>query len=396
MQKSIPTSKVEVFEEKLAKLNKKQEKYGLPLTTAVKIGEHTEVMEFRTHEKGESFRDDAVSKKRVRFVDYEITNLKLVRKEEGLEYLGSRVLKDEVPVVYCVRDEFLDIVSAPVDVCDHCHTQRKRNKYHVFKKQDGSIVRVGSTCCKDYFGYDVDQFLSCYLETFSVWSDGEDDEDWVSHSMVFDWNDLYHHTKQMTDNFTEWNDDIMDFDVECTTDDYSERVGEIKNHWETQSGSFAFNCRSIMNCQLVSIKNLKLAFAALYFGNRDVCREKERKAKEVEQPSHVEGEKVRIAGTVEKVLSVETIYGITFMILINCNGVFYKMFTKNREMTKLEVGDEVEVEAVFKKVDVFNNFINQLVTKPKLVSKKEREVKQYNDEAEKALDNFLQFCNESN
>jgi len=45
--------------------------------------------------------------------------------------------------------------------CDHCHTNRARKTLHVFGK-DGKELVIGSTCCDEYFGFNVESTLSTY------------------------------------------------------------------------------------------------------------------------------------------------------------------------------------------------------------------------------------------
>ena len=381
MKKSIPQSRVEGFEKKLSILNKKQAKYGLPLTTAKMIGKHLEKIEFIYHEKGDSFRDDLKVKQNVVFVDYEIENLEFVKKEGSYTYMGARKIRNGVPLVYCTDSAYLDEVSKETRVCDHCHTIRDRLTYHVFKDESGKILRIGSTCCKDYFGYDVDQFLNCFLETFTV-IDYDMDYDSCRPDFAFSYDSVYEAVKRETNDFQDWIRDQLHYDVSFISDSHEFHLNEIRRYWGTQNGDFAYNCRSILGAEYVNPGNLTMAYAAIFFGEKGLREEKKKQQAEAIQPHHTEGEKIQITGVVDKNQSCETMYGYTNLIIINSKGVLYKMFTTSQAMTSLRINDEVIVKAVFKETDRFAGRIYQTVKSPKLVSVKSEETSPAPDEGQ--------------
>lgn len=380
MIKSIPESKKEDFEKKLSRLNKMQEKYGLPLTTAKLVGEHAESLETREHVKGESFRFDALNTIKVRMLDFEIENLDIVMADKEVEFIGTRTRKGDIFVISCANKDDIPIVSKDVEVCDHCHTQRQRNKYFVFRKKDGTIIRVGSTCVEEYFGVDVSMYLSCFVNTFFLVNDCSDEYD-DDHQLkptirdyCFDWDVIYKYTKDATEGFTEWRQGYVIPHTELlhntkyfTAGDFSDKIEPIRKYWnehKDESG-FAFNCNSVMEKDYANYDNLTLACAALYFGTLELDKQK---CADVPQPTYTENEAVRFSGVVETVKRCETYYGITYLVVVNCEGVRYKMFTTSKAIKSLTTGDKAEMSATFKESETYKGRTLQVVRKPKLLS----------------------------
>jgi hypothetical protein len=80
---------------------------------------------------------------------------------EAPSYNGSRLLAslDIEEGGFIVRTapgvESIDRSSLRPGYCDHCKTERPRNRTFVVETADGSQVQVGSTCIKDFLGWDT-------------------------------------------------------------------------------------------------------------------------------------------------------------------------------------------------------------------------------------------------
>ena len=46
-------------------------------------------------------------------------------------------------------------------ICSCCNTNRKRKAYYVFKDVNNNVVYIGSSCSKQYFGIDIENYLNC-------------------------------------------------------------------------------------------------------------------------------------------------------------------------------------------------------------------------------------------
>ncbi|MBP5459154.1 MAG: hypothetical protein J6Y62_03220, partial [Clostridia bacterium] len=271
MIKSVPLSKIEDFRKALAALNKKQARYGLPQTSARETGRHAEYVQFVVHQKGDRPEQDSVRTAKVLFVNYEVNNLGMVRNDEGYRYVGTRSKDKNGVSVFCCEEKYREKVAEATDLCDHCGTVRNRKQYHVFAKDDGTIVRVGSVCCKEYFGLDASAALDMYVKTVTVWGDKSPASFDPETDEVFSWNDIYPHVKNFTKGFSEWGDHVIEYGVAPSKEDFSAEIEEIKKLWRGEAmgnafmaarfgrpgDSFASNCADLMDYDFVSRNRLK-------------------------------------------------------------------------------------------------------------------------------------------
>jgi len=115
---------------------------------------------------------------------YDLTMATVIKPEDEWIILGTIDYKDnllkaapgqQVPI------ELVGDMSGNSD-CDHCHKRIYRNKIVFIKKiKDGSIIKVGGTCIKNYLGYDYEKVLT-YLTDISFlgesWGDNGGGDDW--------------------------------------------------------------------------------------------------------------------------------------------------------------------------------------------------------------------------
>lgn len=57
--------------------------------------------------------------------------------------------------------------------CDHCGISRNRNKTYILRHEDGRTMQAGSTCIRDFLGWDVSNVLSYYSISADILSDDE-------------------------------------------------------------------------------------------------------------------------------------------------------------------------------------------------------------------------------
>lgn len=54
-------------------------------------------------------------------------------------------------------------------VCQHCNTNRKRKMYYIFYNEvNNNFMVVGSSCCKTYFGIDIEKVLNKYQKVLNT------------------------------------------------------------------------------------------------------------------------------------------------------------------------------------------------------------------------------------
>lgn len=135
---------VEKTQEKLAKINARAEKKGFTgrvdmTVQRVEVGDWNEIGLWVVEI----------------WYDCEITG-------EAPSYNGSRLiatvdwLSDQdmiVNVAPGIKDAMVNRANLKDGWCDHCKTTRDRRKYYVVEREDGSQLQVGSTCLKDFLGW---------------------------------------------------------------------------------------------------------------------------------------------------------------------------------------------------------------------------------------------------
>ena len=147
----IPTANMAKLEEKFAKLARKCEKRNWP-SVSFKVIEHVV-----THHK---------SPFGIRFEKhYELVEVSSeVPRIEGYEFLGAldhvsikgAVMMRSVPGV-----EMPEVYRNSDNRCDHCGAKRNRSNTFVMRNiSDGTTLRVGSSCVKDFIGYDPKRIAS--------------------------------------------------------------------------------------------------------------------------------------------------------------------------------------------------------------------------------------------
>ena len=158
----IHKDNLSIFNEKLADLNKKFAKKGLPLINC-------------SMEKTEMYHVDEWSKEKTPYTlyvatlssDFNQTNLSGVDVE--FEGVVSLIEKSENDKIFTFKNINYSNLLANCS-CDKCHKKIGRNKYLVFSKVGKEVetrddlVVLGTSCAKDYFPFSVESYFG-YLES---------------------------------------------------------------------------------------------------------------------------------------------------------------------------------------------------------------------------------------
>ena len=158
----IHKDNLSIFNEKLADLNKKFAKKGLPLINC-------------SMEKTEMYHVDEWSKEKTPYTlyvatlssDFNQTNLSGVDVE--FEGVVSLIEKSENDKIFTFKNINYSSLLANCS-CDKCHKKIGRNKYLVFSKVGKEVetrddlVVLGTSCAKDYFPFSVESYFG-YLES---------------------------------------------------------------------------------------------------------------------------------------------------------------------------------------------------------------------------------------
>lgn len=150
-----------IFNQKLADLNEKFSKKGLPLINCSMAKEEMYSVDEYTHEKYAYTLYVAILTS-----DFNQTNLSGVNCT--FEGVVSLVEGNENDKVYTFKNINYSSLLADCS-CDKCHKKIGRNKYLVFAKTEEvksreDLVVLGTSCAKDFFPFDIERYFG-FLES---------------------------------------------------------------------------------------------------------------------------------------------------------------------------------------------------------------------------------------
>lgn len=199
------------FEKKVAHLNRILAKYGKSPITFTYENYRPIKVDFTSHLKGDAFKNDIVSSHFVEVCDAVCSGSLIVKKDnQPYSYIGSVSIEGGIRQVFCKDEQFAPAFTTSFKEgwCDHCKTKRlNRKSYHLFALPDSSVLQIGSTCAKEYFGIDSAAFLETYGKTFFVSYDGTED-DLLSFSrgcLAMPFSQIVHFLDYATNGFLKWN-----------------------------------------------------------------------------------------------------------------------------------------------------------------------------------------------
>jgi len=113
------------------------------------------------HHKVNTIKDMSWHLPQIKFFDCELSSETVVAGDyEFIGVIEYYKNKDEVTFVTLSNNNIPEEYSNSLPTCDHCNTKRKRNTTFVLRsKVDGSTVQVGSTCLRDFLGYDASDLI---------------------------------------------------------------------------------------------------------------------------------------------------------------------------------------------------------------------------------------------
>lgn len=423
--KTIWTSRLELFKDKIKRLNRKLVAYGKEPITYEVTNVRMQMETFVTHMKGEAHDTDTYEQIAVEVCDIICKGLTTLKKDDkNYVYIGTVSFEDGVKQIFVKEENYLPYFNDKFreDYCDHCGTKRKRKSYHLFVTEDGNVMQIGNVCAKDYFGIDCGRFLNVQMDTFSLIVDGDIEEagDFSRGSMAVDFKAMYSIVDYCTKGFTKWNkrdDCSMDaeefFDMPTTEAVKSViRKGEyLKNcgmgekivnyrgknkidltqeeciaYWENQQDTaFTINCRNAIKAGYTTYKSVG-TFAYAIFGAVNA------KVKEAIKKATMGGgapcaykEGTRVNLDLE-VITYKTYSEITYYTYrgenttfhsLNCrdkNGTIYHFKTSSGTFADIADGDKIEVRATIGETKPFKGIDYTFLLRPKLTKKNTNKV----------------------
>ena len=306
---------------------------------------------------------------------------------KGFEYIGFIKITDGIKAVYNFsNDSTVSLKDCNIEYCDHCHSTRYRTLGHIFKNtNNGKIEVIGSSCVESYlgiqvykylnillgFGFDPEEFGGNYkgdnslvftrdlLESVYImtsgctgWDKGTSKEDILSH---FNSPEIDHKGRQkkhidsskvnelfdIVEKFYKTFEVKSDFDFSCFTglchnDDKSLRYKVVPNGVTIWG---IYNAINKINQLQVNSNNSE------WLGNVD--------------------DKIEAEVTLIKKASFQSAYGVSYVLTLSDNkGNIITSFTTGA-ITDKAVGDKLRVKGTIKKLDVYNNVKQTVLTRIK-------------------------------
>lgn len=383
--KSIAACKIGCFNEKVNNLNKRLTRLGKPTLVVTETGRHISEITFREHNKGEAFVTDREFKRPVEFVDIQIDGFDFFKKDDrNYRYIGSINTEEGIKTVYCLDETLLDAFKKDENVCDHCKTARRRNVYHLFEV-DGKVLRIGSTCSEQYFGYDVASILDTYLQTFIVIRDYTDDELYEEMSGGREYNaytfrEVYAQTLEATNNFTFWESGLGSQVREGLNRDYDDpyfqqkhdapkfTYEEIKAFWDKprEEDSFVLNVRETLKRNYAVYKNVGIYSFAIF----KAVKELSAPVAVVQVPIYKEGERFTLDVTVTGCDTYFKEFGyqrqtIHVREFVDSAGNIYETETQSEGASYSKTGDKINLTGTLKKTFTRRGVIHYVLTRCK-------------------------------
>lgn len=149
MTYTIYADKVEEVGKKLARIEKKAIKYGIPFSYSVSE-EHPEKVTCYETEGCTMYKVKTVVVSAVD-IEVEYDSLICAKGWKVIAHIEHGTQGNIVTAINC--DPEPDWYNLP-SRCEHCGTNRRRNVTFIVEREDGSRKQVGKTCLKEYTGID--------------------------------------------------------------------------------------------------------------------------------------------------------------------------------------------------------------------------------------------------
>ena len=393
MKKSIPTCKLDEFNKKLNFLNKRLTKYGKPPLEFHVIDRYKRLLKFQYHrDEVDEFVD-----RYVEFADIEITGMESFKKDEkDYRFIGNIKYQGGIKQVSCLDEKYIEYFDRDYKICDHCHTNRYRKSYNLFEA-NGKVIQIGSSCSKDYFGYDVEKFLDIYLQTyFLVEKEDRMDLEVYRGSLVQDFVTIFNVIKNVTVDFTKWEkkqeydapnsvDKIRGllFDIEqikksnITFESVEEGLlDRIRDYWNKQElSSFVINVREALKKDYATYESVGFYSYAIFKAMKNIRKESVKKEGKLSEYKEGDRPTLNVVVTSHKIIEIPAYSGRGSepMAIVNFttdDGVRYLTKSTGFDVVrKIKIGDKLTIKGtvygpdrydklcfILKRVKVLKNF----------------------------------------
>lgn len=367
---TIPAYREKEFYDTIVKLQKKQLKYNLPMGTYKEIKRFSKMVSHRTHIKNDCFRNDIITDFPMEFITYEVTGFSTIKKDDADTYIHigtmSKDWNTDIVQVYAVEETYYDWLKVFPDTCNHCNSKRKRNEYFVFAKEDSDKpFYIGSTCVKDYFGFNAPDMLKLRTKLFTLIKSDYDDYNANYDIVSFNKINAFLNTRMSK----KWEDiknelrEIDLFSMNIKTEDNTSLYQEVKNYYSAPVNSFQQNANQVLKYDFCNRKNLMIYICATYYAKKSIYLEnkKSNANKVISKVNHNIGDKVTLNNLkVTFMRDFNTSYdgyhtSITTLIkMVSMSGEVYETYSSGAFAGDVSVDDVINITATVKSKGTFN------------------------------------------
>lgn len=376
------------LEKKIKRITKKLSKYNLSYSFEV-LGESVEevtVWDYNNYDNIPSwqFTPKNRGKRAVEVISYtfEMESLKL-GEFEVLAVLEHNVIENSNEnLVHVIKENALVPVEYRTknSYCEHCNSDRKRNKTVLLINPEGEIKQVGSTCIKEYTGIDGINIIGNY----------QDIHDIIIKDLALDYERIDYYQKydktidylasciqlidtkgyeKDTTKYKAW--EICGTEYQDTK--YMAIAEKVKEYFTNRNfvNDFLNNIRLCLSNEYTKINGF-VAYAYLAYQKEMENEEKKRKIEEGKKNSSYVGEvgqKIQTELTFKKKIAYETHYsyhGETSYILLfeDAEGNIYKWNTA--KYMEIEEGQQVKIKGTIKDHSEYSGAKQTILTRCKI------------------------------
>jgi len=365
----VPAIAMGFLSEQLAKLNKKALKIGSCEIRLVRVGR-------KTDEDGTQVVILALEGEIVQIQGYTF----VARLDHNLDPNGTSNIVYSMPGETLAPEQRL----APAN-CDHCKWQRNRKDTYIFRcDADGTLIQVGRTCLKDFFGHDPmklirrAQFITKIIDT--VREAGLGGEAYMTNRRTIDLQTFLAYTVSCiaaggwTSGKDAWGDNskMSTRDQACNTMFHydpidfptaadhaaAEQVIEYVLTLDPAKSDFNFNMVQMAKLEVIDYKATGIAAAMVFCYNRHLEQEAKKALAPVQKDHstslHVGAlkERLTLAVTILSSRSHDGEFGTYYITrMVDATGNVYVSFGAY----KAEPGDNVSVRGTVRRHDEFQN-----------------------------------------
>lgn len=273
---------------------------------------------------------------------------------DGWRFVATLQWDEEAGLlVRTVPGESVDRTNLDACRCDVCRQARDRNDTYIVRHEDGRELQVGSSCIQRFLGLVPPGLWMLQFDPTARW--GEEEEEHFSHrnfrfgtdnvlqfAAAIAQREGYVSRAQENESRTatstlvlsamdpdwrikDWADGIKELAESVAIVELAKVIREAVKHLDGNS-EYAQNMRSLMMADTLAPRSLGMVVSAYGCWQRMNQERLERETRPVSQHIGAVKSKVTVKGEVAMVRGIEGQYGVTTLLVLNCDGNVVKWF----------------------------------------------------------------------